>query len=144
MGSNLLMYVKSFLLNLKNFLLSNSTLRKSKKIKYIKRFMWGVGGRKGMDWEIGISRCKLLYIEWINNKVLVYSTGNYIQYYVITYQGKESQKVYIHKSVCVCMCVYTHMYITNRCAIHLKLTWYCKSTILQLKKWEKRNISHVI
>ena len=26
------------------------------------------GGRK--DWEFGISRCKLLYIEWINNKAL--------------------------------------------------------------------------
>ena len=35
-----------------------------------------------MDWEFGISRCKLLYIEWINNKVLLYSTGNYIQYSV--------------------------------------------------------------
>ena len=32
----------------------------------------------GRDWEFGISRCKLLYIEWINNKVLLYSTGNYI------------------------------------------------------------------
>ena len=29
----------------------------------------GVGG--GMEWEFGISRCKLLYIEWINNKVLL-------------------------------------------------------------------------
>ena len=29
----------------------------------------GVGG--GMEWEFGISKCKLLlYIEWINNKVL--------------------------------------------------------------------------
>ena len=28
---------------------------------------WG-----GMEWESGISRCKLLYIEWINNKVLLY------------------------------------------------------------------------
>ena len=27
----------------------------------------GVGG--GMEWEVGVSRCKLLYIEWINNKV---------------------------------------------------------------------------
>ena len=50
----------------------------------------GVGG--GMDWEFGISRCKLLYIEWINNKVLLYSTGNYIQYLVINYNGKESEK----------------------------------------------------
>ena len=32
-------------------------------------------GQWGMDWEFGISRCKRLYIEWINNKVLLYSTG---------------------------------------------------------------------
>ena len=38
----------------------------------------GAGG--GMDWEFGVSRCKLLYIERINSKVSVYSTGNYIQY----------------------------------------------------------------
>ena len=25
------------------------------------------GGGERMDWEFGISRCKLLYIEWINN-----------------------------------------------------------------------------
>ena len=31
----------------------------------------GAGG--GMEWEFGISRCKLLYIEQINNKVLLYS-----------------------------------------------------------------------
>ena len=30
--------------------------------------------------EFGISRYKLLYIKQINNKVLLYSTGNYIQY----------------------------------------------------------------
>ena len=39
------------------------------------------GGREvgGMDGELGVSRCKLLYTEWIN-EVLLYSTGNYIQY----------------------------------------------------------------
>ena len=42
-----------------------------------------------MDWEFGVSRCKLLHIEWINNKVLLYSTGNYIQYPVINHNGKE-------------------------------------------------------
>ena len=36
-----------------------------------------------MEWEAGVSRCQLLYIEWINNKVLLYSTGNYIQYPMI-------------------------------------------------------------
>ena len=29
---------------------------------------WGGGG---MDWEVGISRCKLLYIGWIDNKDLL-------------------------------------------------------------------------
>ena len=33
---------------------------------------------RGMEWEVEVSRCKLLYIEWINNKVLLYSTENYI------------------------------------------------------------------
>ena len=42
-----------------------------------------------MDWETGISRYKLLYIGWINNKFLLYSTGNYIQYPVINHKRKE-------------------------------------------------------
>ena len=50
----------------------------------------GVGG--GMEWEVGISRCKRLYTEWINNKVLLYHTGNYIQYPVINHNGKEYKK----------------------------------------------------
>ena len=29
------------------------------------RFVTAKGGRGGKDWEFGISRCKLLYIEWI-------------------------------------------------------------------------------
>ena len=32
-------------------------------------------GGGGMDWEFGVSRRKLLYLEWINNKVLLYSKG---------------------------------------------------------------------
>ena len=49
-------------------------------------------GREGMDWEFGVSRCKLLYREWINNKVLLYSTENCIQYPVINHNGKEYEK----------------------------------------------------
>ena len=56
----------------------------------------GVGGR--MEWEVEVSRCKLLYIEWINNKVLLYSTENYIQYPMINHNGKEYMK-----KECVCM-----------------------------------------
>ena len=56
----------------------------------------GVEGRK--DWEFGISRCKLLYVGWINNKVLLFSTGNHIQYPVISHNGKEYEK---NVNICV-------------------------------------------
>ena len=51
---------------------------------------------RGMEWVFRISRCKLLYREWINNKVLLYGTGNYIQYPVINHNGKEYEKECIY------------------------------------------------
>ena len=45
---------------------------------------------------IGINRYVLLYINQVNNKVLLYSTGNSIQYIVITYNGKEYEKEYVY------------------------------------------------
>ena len=54
---------------------------------------WGGGGT---DWEFVFSRCKVLYIGWIINKVLVYSMGNYIQYPVINHNGKEYEKECTH------------------------------------------------
>ena len=56
----------------------------------------GERGLGEMEWEFGVSRCKLVYIEWINNKVLIYSTGNYIQYPVINHNGKEYKKECIY------------------------------------------------
>jgi len=35
------------------------------------------------------NKCKLLYIKYIVNKDLLYSTGNSAQYSVITYTGKR-------------------------------------------------------
>ena len=52
------------------------------------------GGREGKNWELGIRRGKLLYVEWINKKFLLYSTWNYIQYPVINHNGKEYEKAY--------------------------------------------------
>ena len=54
-------------------------------------------------------------------KDLLYSTGNSTQYSVITYKGKESEKKYIYN---------IH---TDHFAVHLKLTQYCKSTLVQYK-----------
>ena len=39
-----------------------------------------------------ISRYKLLHLEWINNVVLQYSTGNYIQFPGISHNGKKNIK----------------------------------------------------
>ena len=66
----------------------------------------GVGG--GMEWDIGVNRCKHLYIEWVNNRVLLCSTGNYIQYPVINHNGEEYEKE----------CIYV---LLNHFAVYLKL-----------------------
>ena len=51
-------------------------------------------------------RCKLLHLEWTNNKVLMYSTGNHTQYPVIIVEiivekniKKECMYVYITESL---------------------------------------------
>ena len=58
---------------------------------------------------IGNSRCKLLHIEWVNNKVLLYSTWSYIQYPEINHNGKDC-KVYL-RILIIYMCTHTHTYI---------------------------------
>ena len=60
----------------------------------------GKGGG-GINQEFGINT--LQYIKQINNKDLLYSTGNYTRYFAITYKGKESEKEYID--------TYIHIYI---------------------------------
>ena len=67
-----------------------------------------------------INRYILLYIKYINNKDLLYSLGNYIQYLVIAYKGKESDKEKIH--------------ITEPLCGTLKLTQHYKSSIFQFYK----------
>ena len=68
---------------------------------------------------------QILYIEWIS-KVLLYSTGDHIQYPVINHNGKEYEKEYY---IYIYMCVYLNHFV-----VHQKLTQHCKSTILQFKK----------
>ena len=64
----------------------------------------GVG--RGVEWEMGVSRCKLLHIEWVNNKVLLCSTDTL--YPMINRNGKDYFKtecIYVCVCVCVCTCV---------------------------------------
>ena len=48
----------------------------------------GGGGGSGIDGEFGVSRRKLLHLEWISNEVLLYCTGNHIQSLGIDHDGR--------------------------------------------------------
>jgi len=82
-----------------------------------------------MDWEFGMRGCKLLHIGWINNKVQLYSTGNYIQYPMINCNGKEYEKehiyIYIHiYTYYIYVCVYmNHFTLQHKSA--LQITYVC-------------------
>ena len=60
----------------------------------------------------------------IDNQQRPTKTGNYTQYFVITYKGKESEKEYIYICIYESLCCETNTW---------NLTQHSKSTILQLK-----------
>ena len=62
-----------------------------------------------------------------NQKDLLYSTRDYIENLIITCKIKEYEYIYIY------------MY-QNHFEVHLKLTQYCKSMILQLKKNKQKTL----
>ena len=64
-----------------------------------------------------VTRGKLLHIGWINNKVLLNCTGNYIQYSVTNHNGKECEKegIYIYTYI------YTHTH-THTCILRVLCT----------------------
>ena len=70
----------------------------------------GVGGGGGLGvWNgsLGLANANKVYIGWINNKVLLYSTGNYIQYPIIKHNGKEYDRecIYIYIYICMHNCI---------------------------------------
>ena len=69
---------------------------------------------EGKDWEFRISRCKLLYIEWIKNKV----QGTIFNILWLNHNGKEYEKE----------CIYIYL---SHLAVQQKLTQHCKSATLQ-------------
>ena len=84
-----------------------------------------------MDWESGISGSKPSYREWIKNKILQYSSGNYIQYNVIYHNGKEKFKVYIY--------THTYIYITESLCYTAEINTvfeisYSSTKVLKIRK----------
>ena len=63
-----------------------------------KRYMVTKGERcdGGINLKFQIKKCTLLYMKYIINKDLLYSTENSTQYSVIIYMGKESEKECIY------------------------------------------------
>ena len=87
----------------------------------------GGGGGNGMGGVFWVIRCKLLLLEWINNEVLLYSIGNYIQSLGIDHDGRGYKK----------RNVYVQDWVS---AILQKLSKHCKSTILRFLKMHKNQV----
>ena len=51
-----------------------------------------------MNGEFGVGGCKLLHLEWISNRVLLYSTGNYVQSFALEHDGGQYEK---KKNICM-------------------------------------------
>ena len=71
-----------------------------------------------MDWEFGVSRCKLLPLEWLSHEILLCSTGNYAESLVMERDGGQCEKESVYTRVCL-----------GHFAVQQKLTEPCQSTI---------------
>ena len=54
---------------------------------------------EGIVKEFGMDMYMLLYLKWITNKDLLYSTGNSAQYYVAAWMGREFEGDWIHMHI---------------------------------------------
>ena len=78
--------------------------------------LWLPGERmgEGIVKEFGMDMHTLLYLKWITNKDLLYSTGNSARSYVAAWIGGEFEEEWIH--------VYEWL---SPFTIHLKLSQHC-------------------
>ena len=67
-----------------------------------------VVGEMNMNWEFGLGRCKLLQLQRVKNKVLLCSSWNYIDYFVINHKGKEYKKN-VYMSITESLCCTTEI-----------------------------------
>ena len=64
--------------------------------------------------RFGMHMYTLLYLKWITNKILLYSTGNSAQCYIATWMGTEFGEEWTH----------VHVWLSPF-AVHLKLSQHC-------------------
>ena len=73
-----------------------------------------VAGGEGVVREFGMDMYTLLYLKWVTNKDLQYSTGNSAQCYVAAWMGEEFGGEW----------VYVHVWLSPF-PVHLKLSQQC-------------------
>ena len=80
-----------------------------------------------MDWEFGVGRCNLLFLEWIGNEVLLHSQGNCIQSLGLEHGGR-----WYEKKMCIymCMCVTRSLCCTGEIGTALQINY----TLIKIKE----------
>ena len=61
------------------------------------------GWSGGILWEFRMVRYTLLYLKWITNKDLLYSTWNFAQCYMAALTGGEKNIIYIYTQLYIYM-----------------------------------------
>ena len=86
--------------------------------------------------EFGTNRYTQLYIKQIINKDLLESTGDYIYYFIITHNWKESPKENIYKTESLCYTSETHTTLSQLC-FKKKVICFEKNYIF-FKSWDSQ------
>ena len=90
-------------------------------------YVHGIFQARVLEWgAIAFSIYILLYIKQITNK----DRKLYSQYFAISYRWKESKKEFLY--ILNIHNIYADIH-SDHWAVHLKLTWNCKSIMLQWK-----------
>ena len=80
---------------------------------------------EGKTGSLGVSRCKLLHLDWIDNEVLLYSTGNYIQSPGIDHDEKCYKIIHIYTHI------HAHIYI-QMADMYIWLSHCCIAAAMQI------------
>ena len=72
-------------------------------------------GAREINYEFGINKHTLLYINQIKTRTYCIAWGNYSQYLVIIYNGKESENIYM------CIYIYAHQFSSVQSLSHVRL-----------------------
>ena len=79
-------------------------------------------GRERGEEEVGVPGCKLLYTGWINNKVRLHSTENYISYCIIKHNGKAFLKKRMYIDIYVRVYIYMYTLEPLCCIAEINIT----------------------